>query len=129
MVSLGTAERIAARTFSRVVRAGRGTAARYSSTVLGARRGFVAEPRSRGLVFFTRAMLQELPLQVHVQKTAAIPMRPLAHLSCLLLRGYSTSDMLLGVPAGDHGPVLYKTSPAFPCFDIERPIWTQLEFT
>src|SRR5215472_127831 len=71
VASGGAAERIAARTFSKVPRAGGGTAARYSSTVLGARRGFVAEPRSRGLVFFTRAMLQELPLQVHVPEDCA----------------------------------------------------------
>src|SRR5215469_2510430 len=82
MASLGTAERIAARTFSRVVRAGPGTGARYSSTVLGARRGFVAEPRSRGLVFFTRAMLQELPLQVHVPEDCR---NPHAAVSALIL--------------------------------------------
>src|SRR5215469_2234681 len=118
MASLGTAERIAARTFSRVVRAGCGTAARYSSTVLGARRGFAAEPRARDLSFFTRKCYRSFRFKSMFRRLLQSPCGPSADSSCLALRGYSTSDMLLGVPAGDHGPVLYKTSPALPGFDV-----------
>src|SRR6266704_3333735 len=59
MVSGGTAERMAARTFFKVLRAGSGTPARYSSTVFGATLFFAAELRLPDLTFFIRAMLQE----------------------------------------------------------------------
>src|SRR5260370_40291962 len=58
VASGGKAERIAARTLFKVLRAGSGTAARYSSVVFGAARPFAAEPRLRAFDFFIRAILQ-----------------------------------------------------------------------
>src|SRR4029077_9710373 len=52
VVSAGAAARIAARTSLRVERAGSGTAARYSSTVLGTLLRFAAELRCAGFGFF-----------------------------------------------------------------------------
>src|SRR5690348_1692001 len=65
----GTADRIAARILFKVLRAGSGTPARYSSTFFGAPLPFAAEVRSPDFTFFMRAMLQELPLPVHAQTT------------------------------------------------------------
>src|SRR6267143_1537791 len=65
VASGGTADRIAARILFKVLRAGSGTPARYSSTFFGAPLPFAAELRSPDFTFFMRAMLQELPLQVH----------------------------------------------------------------
>src|SRR6516225_9352209 len=67
VASGGTADRIAARSLFKVVRAGSGTPARYSSTVFGAGLPFAAEPRLPDLTFFMLAILQELPLQIHVR--------------------------------------------------------------
>src|SRR5437879_2875066 len=61
----GTADRIAARILFKVLRAGSGTPARYSSTFFGAPLPFATELRLPDFTFFMRAMLQELPLQVH----------------------------------------------------------------
>src|SRR6266550_6021342 len=61
----GTADRIAARILFKVLRAGSGTPARYSSTFFGAPLPFATELRLPDFIFFMRAMLQELPLQVH----------------------------------------------------------------
>jgi len=65
VASGGTADRIAARILFKVLRAGSGTPARYSSTFFGAPLPFAAELRLPDFTFFMRAMLQELPLQVH----------------------------------------------------------------
>src|SRR5260370_41287154 len=65
VVSGGTAERIAARILFKVLRVGSGTPARYSSTFFGAPLPFATELRLPDFTFFMRAMLQELPLQVH----------------------------------------------------------------
>ena len=55
VASGGTADRIAARILFKVLRAGSGTPARYSSTFFGARLAFVAEPRLPDRTFFMRA--------------------------------------------------------------------------
>src|SRR2546422_7163241 len=65
VASGGTADRIAARILFKVLRAGSGTPARYSSTFFGAPLPFAAELRLPDFTFFMRAMLQEPPLQVH----------------------------------------------------------------
>ncbi len=65
VASGGTAERIATRILIKVLRAGSGTAARYSSTFFGAPLPFAAELRLPDFTFFMRAMLQELPVQGH----------------------------------------------------------------
>src|SRR5271168_5099512 len=57
----GTAERIAARIFFRVLRASSGITARYSFTVFGALFGFAAELRLPAFAFIMRGMLRELP--------------------------------------------------------------------
>src|SRR5947209_16013000 len=72
VASGGTADRIAARTLFKVLRAGSGTPARYSSTFFGAPAPFAAGPRWPDFTFFMPAMLQGLPLQVHAQ-TAVQP--------------------------------------------------------
>src|SRR2546422_6990513 len=69
VASGGTADRIAARILFRVLRAGSGTPARYSSTFFGAPVPFAAERRLPDFTFFMRAMLQGLPLQVHAPAT------------------------------------------------------------
>src|SRR2546425_6773452 len=61
----GAADRIAARILFKVLRAGSGTPARYSSTFFGAPLPFAAEPRLPDFTFFMRAILEEPPLQVH----------------------------------------------------------------
>lgn len=65
VASDGTADRIAERILFKVLRAGSGTPARYSSTFFGAPLPFATELRLPDFTFFTRAMLQELPPQVH----------------------------------------------------------------
>src|SRR2546426_11184940 len=65
VASGGTADRIAARIFFKVLRAGSGTRARYSSIFFGAPLPFAAELRLPDFTFFMRAILGELPLQVH----------------------------------------------------------------
>src|SRR5437660_359582 len=65
VASGGTADRIAARILFKVLRAGSGTPARYSSTFFGAPLPFPTKLRLPDFTFFMRAMLQELPLQVH----------------------------------------------------------------
>src|SRR5882724_731104 len=65
VASAGTADRITARTFFKVLRAGSGTPARYSSTSFGAPLPFAAEPRFPDFTFFMRAILQERSLQVY----------------------------------------------------------------
>src|SRR5204863_7760612 len=64
VASGGTADRIAARILFKVLRAGCGTPARYSSTFFGAPLPFATKLRLPDFTFFMRAMLQELPLQV-----------------------------------------------------------------
>src|SRR5437016_4990966 len=71
VASGGTTDRIAARTLSKVLRAGSGTPARYSSTFFGAPAPFAAGPRWPDFTFFMPGMLQGLPLQVHAQTTIA----------------------------------------------------------
>src|ERR1700731_3983340 len=65
VASGGTVDRIAARILFKVLRAGSGTPARYSSTFLGAPLPFAAERRLPDNTFFMRAMLQEAPIQVY----------------------------------------------------------------
>src|SRR5229473_1230466 len=65
VASGGAADRIAARTLFKVLRAGSGTPARYSSMLFGAPLPFAAEPRLPDFPFFMRAILGEPPLQVH----------------------------------------------------------------
>src|SRR5208337_897053 len=65
VASGGTADRIAARILFKVLRAGSGTAARYSSTFFGATLPFVPELRLPDFTFFMQAMLPEPPLQFH----------------------------------------------------------------
>src|SRR3989442_11874515 len=65
VASGGTADRIAMRILFKVLRAGSGTPARYSSTFFGAPLPFAAELRLPDFTFFMRAMLQGLALQVH----------------------------------------------------------------
>jgi hypothetical protein len=65
VVSRGTADRMAARIFFKVPRAGSGTPARYSSTLFGAPLPLAAELRLPGFTFFMREMLQEAPIQVY----------------------------------------------------------------
>ena len=62
VASGGTAERIAARSLFKVLRAGSGMPAKYSSTFFGAALPFAAELRLPDFAFFTPAMLQELLL-------------------------------------------------------------------
>src|SRR6266849_4152347 len=54
VASGGTADRIAARTLFKVLRAGSGMPARYSSTSFEATLAFAAGPRSREFAFFIR---------------------------------------------------------------------------
>src|SRR5580700_7548711 len=65
VASGGAAERMTARISFKVLRAGSGTPARYSSIVLGARLGFAVKVPLAGFAFFIRAMLQELSPQLH----------------------------------------------------------------
>src|SRR5438045_543864 len=83
VASGGTADRIAARTLFKVLRAGSGTSARYSSTFFGAPAPFAAGPRWPGFTFFMRAMLQGLPLQVHAPDRRAAVRHPNCHSSVL----------------------------------------------
>src|SRR6202023_2297572 len=71
VASDGTADRIAARILFKVLRAGSGTPARYSSTFLGAPLPFAAERRLPDFTFFMRAMLQEAPIQVYASARRA----------------------------------------------------------
>src|SRR5580700_8206687 len=66
MVSIasdGTADRIATRILFRVLRAGCGTPARYSSTFFGTPLPFAAELRLPDSSLFMPTMLQERPLK------------------------------------------------------------------
>src|SRR5580692_4644860 len=63
VASGGAADRMAVRIFRKVLRAGSGMAARYSSTVFGGFLPFAEELRF-DFAFFMRAMLQETPVQV-----------------------------------------------------------------
>src|SRR5438309_11600421 len=67
----GTADRTAARGFMRVLRVDSEPLPTYSSTFFGAPRPVAAGLRLRDLTFFTRAMLQELPLGVHAPRPSA----------------------------------------------------------
>src|SRR6266403_2857934 len=71
VASGGTVDRIAARILFKVLRAGSGTPARYSSTFFGAPLPFAAELRLPDLTFFMRAMLQEAPIQVYASARRA----------------------------------------------------------
>src|SRR5579859_4151196 len=71
VASRGAADRIAARILRKVLRAGSGTPARYSSMVFGPPpRPFAAAPRLPAFALFMRATLQELPRQVHIPRAA-----------------------------------------------------------
>src|SRR2546427_11400086 len=65
VASGGPADRMAERILFKVLRAGSGTPARYSSTFFGAPLPFAAEPRLPDFTFFMRAILREFPLRVH----------------------------------------------------------------
>src|SRR6266480_2765916 len=67
VASGGTADRIAMRILLKVLRAGSGIPARYSSTFFGAPLAFATELRLPDFTFFIPEMLQKLPLQVHPQ--------------------------------------------------------------
>src|SRR6266403_1375881 len=71
VASGGTVDRIAARILFKVLRAGSGTPARYSSTFFGAPLPFAAELRLPDFTFFMRAMLQEAPIQVYASARRA----------------------------------------------------------
>jgi hypothetical protein len=62
VASGGTAERIAARIFFNVLRAGSGTRATYSSVFFGATLRLAAEPRAREFNFFIRGILRRMPV-------------------------------------------------------------------
>src|SRR5258708_2630146 len=68
VASGGTADRIAGRTLFKVLRAGSGTPARYSSTFFGATFLFAAELRSPAFAFFIQAILQGRSPQIHVSR-------------------------------------------------------------
>src|SRR5437879_9653522 len=76
VASGGTADRIAARILFKVLRAGSGTPARYSSTFFGAPAPFAAGPRWPDFTFFMPGMLQGLPLQVHAPAHRAAVRHP-----------------------------------------------------
>lgn len=65
VASDGTADRIAARILFKVLRAGSGTPARYSSMLFGALSPFAIEARVPDFVVFMRAMLREPRFRVH----------------------------------------------------------------
>src|SRR2546421_495115 len=67
VASGGAADRIAMRILLKVLRAGSGIPARYSSTFFGAPLAFAAELGPPDFTFFMPEMLQKLPLQVHPQ--------------------------------------------------------------
>src|SRR6266567_3623896 len=83
VASGGTADRIAARILFKVLRAGSGTPARYSSTFFGAPAPFAAGPRWPDFTFFMRVMLQGLPLQVHAPDHRTAVRHPECHSSVL----------------------------------------------
>src|ERR1700730_64486 len=68
----GAADRIAERTLFKVLRAGSGTPARYSSTFVGAPLAFATERRVPDFPCFMRAMLREPPLQVQARSRGYI---------------------------------------------------------
>src|SRR5580704_462400 len=65
VASDGTADRIATRILFRVLRAGCGTPARYSSTFFATLLPFAADLRLPDCSLFMPTMLQELPLPDH----------------------------------------------------------------
>src|SRR5437870_12627105 len=67
VASGGAADRIAMRILLKVLRAGSGIPARYSSTFFGAPLAFAAELGPPDSTFFMPEMLQKPPLQVHPQ--------------------------------------------------------------
>src|SRR6266852_142379 len=101
----GTADRIAARILFKVLRAGSATPARYSSTFFGAPLPFAAELRLPDFTFFMPAMLQELPLQVHVPDHRAAQFSALANFHCFLLTGrnFFSSSRLSSSSENDSG--------------------------
>src|SRR5579863_416705 len=68
VASGGTADRIAARIFFKVLRAGSGTPARYSSTFLGGLLRSAAELRPPDFRLFMRAMLWERPVEIQLDR-------------------------------------------------------------
>src|ERR1700680_2288439 len=76
VASGGAAERIAARILFKVLRAGSGTPARYSSTFFGAPLPFAADLRLPDFTFFMRAMLQEAPIQVYASVRRSAKLAP-----------------------------------------------------
>src|SRR5438445_6444460 len=85
VASGGAADRIAMRILLKVLRAGSGIPARYSSTFFGAPLAFAAELGPPDFTFFMPEMLQKLPLQVHPQppyvyrQTATESVEPQCH--------------------------------------------------
>jgi len=65
VASGGTADRIAARILFKVLRAGSGTPARYSSTFFGTPLLFAAELRLADFTFFMRQCYKKAPNQVY----------------------------------------------------------------
>ena len=70
VASGGTAERIAVRILVKVLQAGSGTSARYSSTFFGATLALMVEPRALEFVFFIRVV----PLGD--KRTTNLPVKP-----------------------------------------------------
>src|ERR1035438_878462 len=77
VASAGTTDRITARNLLKVERAGSGTLARYSSTVLGARLPLAVGPRLSGIAFFIRGVPQAFSSRLLVYNCAtALPPLP-----------------------------------------------------
>src|SRR6266581_9333155 len=70
VASGGAKDRITARILFKVLRAGSGTRATYSSTSFGAALRFAAEPRALGFAFFIRGILQKRSFQVHASDSS-----------------------------------------------------------
>src|SRR6266566_8845321 len=70
VASGGAKDRITARILFKVLRAGSGTRATYSSTSFGAALRFAAEPRARAFAFFIRGILQKRSFQVHASDSS-----------------------------------------------------------
>jgi len=92
VASCGTADRIAARILFKVLRAGSGTPARYSSTLFGAPFPCATEPRLADSAFFTRTMLREPPLQVHAPDWGSVLIWILALTVCALIGTYGAQN-------------------------------------
>src|SRR5712692_841350 len=97
VASGGTAERIVARILFRVVRAGSGTAARYSSTFFAAALPFAAEARLPDFVFF----IEDLPNRFVRPRLRSILHQ--AELAAQPSAGQRGDDEREGIPVGPQG--------------------------